>query len=296
MISQPDRNCDVVLGIDAGGSSTRARAVRLGSTVHQGAGGPGNPIMADAQTVRASYHAALAGCPAPSRVAACVSGTSRAEIERLLAERFPDAHIRVMPDYAACVTVAPPRTDICIVAGTGSVVCSKAADGSFRVTGGRGWILGDHGSAARLGRAALEHFAADPKRAPASFPDAIGQMFGSSDWRAVVDAVHTAPNPAPLLARAAPLLTAAAEGQLPWAVSLLDGEMTALAASAVRHIEQYMARAPQVRIALSGGVWASQTARASLTQALARTTNGKVTVIRSVRDALDGAVLLAASG
>ena len=121
-------------------------------------------------------------------------------------------------------------------------------------------------------------------------------MFGSSDWRAVVDAVHTAPNPAPLLACAAPLLTAAAEGQLPWAVSLLDGEMTALAASAVRHIEQYMAQAPQVRIALSGGVWASQTARASLTQALARTTNGQVTVIRSVRDALDGAVLLAASG
>ncbi|MGN6791652.1 MAG: N-acetylglucosamine kinase [Streptosporangiaceae bacterium] len=294
------RNSDVVIGIDAGGSSTRARAVLRGSVVHEGTGGPGNPVMADPETLRVSYHAALAGCPAPSRVAACVSGTSRAErraeIEQLLADRFPDAQVRVLPDYTACVMAAPRGTDVCIVAGTGSVVCSQAADGSFRVTGGHGWILGDHGSAARLGRAALEHFVVDPDRAPASFRDVIFQMFGSSDWRAVVNAVHAAANPAPLLARAAPLLTAAAEGQLPWAVSLLDEEMTTLAKAAVRHIEQYTPGARQVRVALSGGVWASKAARASITQALARATDDTISVARSMRDPLDGAVLLAAEG
>jgi N-acetylglucosamine kinase-like BadF-type ATPase len=254
--------------------------------------------MADAETVRASYDAALAGCPVPSRVAACVSGTShparREQIERLLAERFPYAHVRVLPDYTACVMAAPPGTDVCIVAGTGSVVCSQAADGSFRVTGGRGWILGDHGSATRLGRDALEHFVADPRHAPASFTDAIARLFGSGEWRAVVDAVHAAPNPAPLLARAAPLLTEAADEKLPWAVSLLNEEMAALAASAVLHIEQYMPGARQLQVALSGGVWTSQAARASLAEALARAARGPITVIRSVRDPLDGAVLLAA--
>ena len=289
-----------MVGIDAGGSSTRARAVRLGSTVHEGTGGPGNPVMADADTVLASYRAALADFPAARRVVACVSGTShaarRAQIERLLADRFPGAQVRVLPDYAAWVMAAPPGTDVCIVAGTGSVVCSQAADGSYRVTGGCGWILGDHGSAARLGRAALEYFVADPERAPASFADAVGRIFGDSDPQAVVNAVYAAPNPAPLLARAAPLLTAAAEGGLSWAANILHQEMTALAASAVRHIDRYMPRAPEVRVALGGGVWASRAAQAALTEALTRAGNCPFTVIRSVRDAVDGAVLLAAAG
>src|SRR5262249_18375325 len=182
---------------------------------------------------------------------------------------------------------------ICIVAGTGSVVCSQGADGTFRVTGGRGWILGDRGSAARLGRAALEQFAADPQLVPASFSGGIVQIFGSSDCPAVVNAVHAAANPAPLLGRVAPLLTAAAEGQLSWAVRLLDEEMAALAATVVGHIGRYVPAAPRVRVALSGGVWASQAARASITTALARATDDAVTVARSVCDPLDGAVLLA---
>jgi N-acetylglucosamine kinase-like BadF-type ATPase len=131
---------------------------------------------------------------------------------------------------------------------------------------------------------------------PSSFADAISQLFGSSERRAVVNAVHAAPNPAPVLARAAPLLTAAAERHLPWAVRLLDEEMGALAASAILHIEQYQTSAAQVQVALSGGVWASHAARASLSRALTQTAGRAVTIVRSVRDPLDGAVLLAANG
>lgn len=288
----------MVLGIDAGGSATRARAVSQGNTVHQATGGPGNPVMADEETIRSSYRAALARCPPPYRVAACVSGTSdparRAQIERLLFGHFPDANLRVLPDYTACLMAAPAATDICIVAGTGSVVCSQAADGSFCVTGGRGWILGDHGSAARLGRAALEDYVSNQE--PSAFADAISELFGSSERHAVVKAVHAAPNPAPVLARAAPILTAAAERHLPWAVRLLDEEMGALASSAILHIEQYLPSARQVQVALSGGVWASHAARASLSRVLTQASGRSVTIVRSVRDPLDGAVLLAANG
>ena len=261
--------CDVVVGIDAGGSRTRARATRQGAVVYEGSGGPGNPLTADSETVRASYRAALAGCPAAATVAACVSGTrgqaQREQIAGLLAGRFPGADIQVAPDYVAAFLAAPRGTDACIVAGTGSVVCSRAADGSYRVSGGRGWILGDHGSAARLGRAALEHFVNHPATVPASFAAAIGEIFGDSDWRSVVRAVQTARNPAPLLARAAPLLTAAAQTRQPWATELLDAEMAALAATAARHIEQHIPGTREVRVALCGGVWASQIARSSLT-------------------------------
>jgi N-acetylglucosamine kinase-like BadF-type ATPase len=144
--------CDVVVGIDAGGSSTRARATRHGTVVFEGSGGPGNPLTADQQTVRASYRIALAGCPAAGRVAACVSGTrgqaQRAQIAGLLSGRFPGANIHVAPDYVAAFLAAPQGTDACIVAGTGSVVCSRAGDGGYQASGGLGWILSDHGSAA----------------------------------------------------------------------------------------------------------------------------------------------------
>jgi hypothetical protein len=72
--------------------------------------------------------------------------------------------------------------------------------------------------------------------------------------------------------------------------------MGALAASAILHIEQYLPSAPQVQVALSGGVWASHAARASLSQALTQAAGGSITIVRSVRDPLDGAVLLAANG
>jgi len=45
---------DLVVGIDAGGTSTRARGVRYGHVVHEGTGGPGNPIAVDPAALRAS--------------------------------------------------------------------------------------------------------------------------------------------------------------------------------------------------------------------------------------------------
>ncbi|HEX6933648.1 MAG TPA: BadF/BadG/BcrA/BcrD ATPase family protein [Streptosporangiaceae bacterium] len=297
---RPSARDEVTVGIDAGGSSTRARAVRCGVIVFEGAAGPGNPIMADQETLSASYRAALAGCPSPGRVVACVSGTAhepqRAQIEDLLAGRFPGAVVRVMPDYLAPVMAAPPGTDVCVVAGTGSVVCSRDATGTCVVTGGRGWILGDHGSAARLGQAALEYFAAGPHRVPASFASAVGQIFGASDWRTVVRAVHSAPNPAPLLASAAPLLTRAAQDHAGWAVAALDKEMAALATSAAQHIEQYVPGKPQVRVALSGGVWTSEAARSSFARALGRAARRQVVVSWPANDPLDGALRLAREG
>jgi N-acetylglucosamine kinase-like BadF-type ATPase len=289
----------VVVGVDAGGTATRARAVRRGQVVHEGAGGPGNPLAAGPEVIEASYLAALAGCPAADRVAACVSGAGgdaqRAQVAAVLAGRFPAAEVRVAPDYVAALLAAPRGSDVCVVAGTGSVVASRAEDGSFAASGGRGWILGDHGGAARLGRAALEHYVADPGGVPDEFAAAVASVTGTGDWRSVVGALYAAPNPAPLLARAAPLLTAAADGGQAWAAEELDGQMTALAATAAGHIGRHLGGLSEVRVALSGGVWASPAARAALTRALGRLSPRPVTVTWSHGDPVDGAIRLAES-
>jgi N-acetylglucosamine kinase-like BadF-type ATPase len=288
---------DLVVGIDAGGTGTRARAVWHGQVMHEGASGPGNPLAVDPAAMRASYYAALAGCPPAGYVAACVAGAGskeqQAHITSLLAERFPGAQVRVVPDFVAALLAAPPGTDVCVIAGTGSVICS-AADGGFAVSGGRGWILGDHGSAARLGRAALERFVADPAAAPGLFTGAVKGIFGDEDWRAVVSAVSRAPSPARLLARAAPLLTTAAEQGERWAGDRLDEEMASLAVTTVRHIEEHV-RTPAPSLALSGGVWASPAAQSAFTAAVRRLSTSPLTVTRSVRDPIEGAVRLAQS-
>jgi N-acetylglucosamine kinase-like BadF-type ATPase len=295
----PEDRREVTVGIDAGGSSTRARALERSALVFEGTGGPGNPVMAGPDTIRASYQAALAGCPAASRVAACVSGgggqAQRAQVADLLAGRFPGANVHVAPDYVAAFLAAPPGTDVCVVAGTGSVVCSRDTDGGFPVSGGLGWILGDHGGAARLGRAAVERYVTEDRDVPASLAAGIRQLFGDSDRRAVARSVHAASNPAPLLAKAAPLLTSAAECGQQWATEQLALEMGALAATAARHIDTYLTPAATVNVVLSGGIWSSPAAQSALTAALRQASGWTLTVTRSTADPLDGAIRLAES-
>lgn len=288
----------VIVGIDAGGSGIRARALMGGSVIHDGVGGPGNPLLIDQVTLRANYHSALAGCPDAAYVAACVSGAEssaqQALIHDLLAELCPAAAIQVAPDYVAVVLAAPDDADVFVIAGTGSLVCSRLPDGTCAVSGGRGWILGDHGSASRLGRAALEWFCEDPASADPAFTTAVERMLGYADWRRIVINLSSAVNPSAFLARAAPLLTMAAEQGAGWATARLDAEMVSLAATTRRHIARYLSGYAEICIALSGGVWMSRMAELYFARAMTLAGATPVTVTRATSDPVDGALRLAA--
>ena len=290
----------VVVGIDAGGSAVRARAVAGGLAVFEGRGGPGNPFSTEPETVAASYLAALAGCPEPAHVAACVSGAGgprqREQIAELLAGRFPRATAEVVPDYVAALRAAPADTDVVVIAGTGSVVCSAAPGGRPAVSGGRGWILGDRGSASRLGQAALEWFCDEPDSDPEAAA-LVRACLGLTQWRQVVSALSASTNPSALLARAAPVLTQAAERGSGWAVGKLNAEMGALAATTARHIERHVERSvgpgAEARVALAGGVWRSAAARAAFEAALTCDMRSSPVIMSPPLDPLAGAVRLA---
>lgn len=288
----------VVIGIDAGGSATRARAVARGELLRDGKGGPGNPLATDFRTLSASYVAALAGYPDPDYIAACVSGTEntqqRARISKLLNSIFPNAIVQVRPDYVAAVMAAPAEADLVVIAGTGSVVCNRTPDGDYLTSGGRGWILGDFGSAARLGRSALEWFCDDPAAASLELTADIGNLLGTGDWRNIVGSLSAAPSPAAFLASAAPVLTRAAARGEGWAAARLEAEISALATTAARHIERHLHRKQTTHVALSGGVWRSPEAESCFTAAMTRATPGSV-IVRSSLSPLDGAVRLAES-
>lgn len=177
----------VIVGIDAGGTRTRALARHGDTVVHEGTGGPGNPLSASAAQLARSFGDALDGCPDPAIVAVCAAGSAgadgRGRIERLIRERFPG------------VTVA----------------------------------------------------------------------------------------------RAAPVLTAAAEDGHPWATGTLDRQMQALAATTCEHVDRWSYL--EARIALSGGVWDSAAARVAFERAVVRRLPG-ASVALCAAASIEGALAL----
>ena len=269
--------------------------------MHDGTGGPGNPLSTTAAQLARSYGDALDGCPEAAIVVVCAAGAAgavgRERVERAVRERFPGAVVVVAPDYLAALHAAGGDADVVVVAGTGSVVCSRSADGEAQVSGGHGWIVGDHGSAARLGRLALErHCAAAAVAAAVAVADetllaaGIEETYGTCEPRRIVSALHASDAPAAFLARAAPLLTDAAQRGDRRAIEALDSQMATLAGTTSSHLDRWSH--PAARIALAGGVWSSPVARRSFERALARQAPG-ATIAPGVVAPIDGAVALA---
>lgn len=294
------RSPGIVVGIDAGGTSTRAKASSAGRVVHEGRGGPGNPRTVASHALHANYESALRGCPPPERIIACVAGAGgqvmQDRVRHVLNDLFPRTQVTVTPDYVAAYHALADSADVCVIAGTGSVVCSPTPDGSWAVSGGHGWILGDHGSAARLGQAILELYVQDPAALPPSVGTGIRELVGGDDWHAVVAAVHNSQAPAAVLAAAAPLLTGLSDNADERAVDLVRDQMARLARMVKRHADNHCAVAgtDQITLGLVGGVWKSPSARSLFADAL-RQTDPRIVVdpARSSPDPLDGALRLA---
>lgn len=285
----------VLLGIDAGGSSIRARAVLAGAVVHDGRGGPGNPLAVDRGELARNYERAVRGCPEPGFVSACVAGAGaragQVVVEDVLRARLPRAVVSVVPDYVAAY-MAARDADVVVIAGTGSIVCSRDdPGGEFRISGGRGWRAGDPGSGASLGRAVLARLWTSPAPELAA---AVRDVLGATDRSEIEGALERSRTPAADLARAAPLLLASAAAREGWARAALDEEMGALAASLHDHVERWVGQQQrQTAVALVGGVWASRCAVAAFErQVVVRLPEARVALCAAAP--VDGAVRLAA--
>lgn len=285
-----------VVGIDGGGSHVDVVAIADGEIVFRGQGGPGNPLCSDDKTLAKSYSDALKGCPPANRAGACVAGAGSAAgrdaVIDVLAGLLPDAELSVGADYLAAIHAVPGH-DLWVIAGTGSLVASNGG-GEVVVSGGRGWLLGDHGSGARLGRALLEAYVDDPE-VDVTLAAEVGGLAGSSEWLPIVRRAQTDPAPAAWMARFAPLLTARAEAGEGWAQALVAAQMTALAETAARHARRHLpGEVGTLSVCLHGGVWRSTLAVEAFSYAL-RGLLGEVDVTQPEMDAAVGAAAYAAA-
>lgn len=159
----PIQTNEIILGIDCGGSGTVCAAVAAdGRLLGIGRGGPANPLSTGmeqaGQAVAEAVQACLNSLDSERVIAVHVGGADEeldpgAEYLSYL-RRFP--RVTVSSDlYAAWAGAGLLEPGTIVAAGTGSMALTVTAAGEQIRRGGWGHLLGDEGSAYRIGLSAL---------------------------------------------------------------------------------------------------------------------------------------------
>jgi N-acetylglucosamine kinase-like BadF-type ATPase len=249
-----------VLGIDCGGSKTRAVAEVDGKEVWQGKAGAANLSTPSGQTVLEAISEATK--PAPEADAVCgafaglVDTNQKDRATEILTELFPGARVAAVPDYHAALIACGESTDICVIAGTGSIVCSFDKQGEICRSGGKGFLLGDEGSGFQYGRDALLHFLDDPADDVSSrLVLAVEDVFGTRKKSEVLSNLYGRPEIARRVAALAkPLAEDAIDGGI-YALKSIRVNSAKLAHVVSKHLATFHPRLRRASIACQGGLW-----------------------------------------
>ncbi|MFD3840282.1 N-acetylglucosamine kinase [Streptomyces sp. NPDC058642] len=173
-----DARHDLVVGLDAGGTRTRAMCASAadGRLLGEGSGGPGNALTVPEPQLTDHLTEAIAAAvpePARSRVVAVAGGFAGATgtsaddpgyvharsaltgaLRRL---GIPPGPVALCSDIEAAFASAPgtPADGLALVAGTGAVAMRIAGRRATTTVDGDGWLLGDDGSGFWIGRSAV---------------------------------------------------------------------------------------------------------------------------------------------
>ena len=187
------------LGLDIGGSSSRARLSDGGRVVAE-AEGPGANVAALTPEVAQRRLTALLAELGPVRPVACCAGAAGAEVpearlrlENLLAGLLPGCRITVVHDARLVLAAAGLESGIALIAGTGSVAFGRNRKGRESRAGGWGWLIGDDGSGSWLTREAAREVLrrSDAGELPGRLGDALLTAAGVLDAGELLGRLHT---------------------------------------------------------------------------------------------------------
>ncbi|HEV8536794.1 MAG TPA: BadF/BadG/BcrA/BcrD ATPase family protein [Candidatus Limnocylindria bacterium] len=231
----------VVVGIDAGGSKTRAFAVdRDGAVIGRGAGGGANLLSSPdpAGSIGAALAESLGGARPEAVVLSCSGGDRPADREKgrtILRQLVgPEVRLEVTHDAIAALYAGNPvGCGVVLIAGTGSIAFGRNDEGEELRAGGWGHLIGDEGSGVWLGleglRAAAHH--TDGRGAPTAITAHLLRELHVQSFMDVIPQVYGRPHPAPAIIGAV------------WAVGRAAAEMDAIAVSIVQRGAHALARA-----------------------------------------------------
>ena len=288
------------LGLDCGGSSCRAMAVdEEGIIRFEGRGGPANWASTRRELLLRELWSATNKAPSPDIVCACFAGLmseeDRIDAEMVLASLFPEAKVLARPDYYAAIEACPEDATACVISGTGSLVCSKY-EGEIVRSGGKGYLIGDRGSAFAYGIRALRHFI-EPKGGDVSpqLAQAIDTTFGTLRPDSILATLYRGGSPTAQAAELAHIVPVDAEQGHGYAIHALETQSTAFGEEIVGHLRKYHGDAMPWIVYLAGGLWEAHPAYFEwLVRKTNELTGGLPIEFRRMElDPLEGAVRLA---
>jgi glucosamine kinase len=259
--SNPVPAARFLVGIDGGGSGTRARlADAKGRALGSGRAGPsalGQGIAQAWRHIGEALDAAFADAGLPRVPAREIAlGLGLAGIER---PSRRDEFLAADPGFARCALFSDAQTSlrgafggaagIVIAAGTGSIGLVQTRDGVQRRVGGWGFPAGDEGSGAWLGQRAMQvaQGALDGRAAVGPLARGVWRLAGA-DAESLLRWCEGAGQQA--YAQLAPAVFDAARDGDPAAVALLD----AAAAELARHIDALSSDDPALPVVLAGSI------------------------------------------
>jgi len=232
----------LVVGIDAGGSKTRAFAVdREGAVVGRGAGGGANLLSSPdpAGSIAAALAESIGSATPEAVVLSCSGGDRPADREKgraILTQLVgPTVRIDVTHDAIAALYAGNPAgCGVVLISGTGSIAFGRNDEGDERRAGGWGYLIGDEGSAVWLGleglRAAAHH--ADGRGAGTTITAHVLHELGVTSFMEVIPLLYGRPHPAPAILAAVRAVGRAAAESDAIAVSIVQRGAHALARAA----------------------------------------------------------------
>lgn len=162
-------NC--LIGIDGGGSRTRAVLVDSSGNLLAGAlGGPANIQFLDKETLKITINSLLSELYASSRssprtvkaLVAGFAGAGRPSDRKIVGSIFDELDLKdrykIVTDMEIALYGAfRDEPGIILIAGTGSAAFGRDAAGILQRCGGWGYLVGDEGSGYYIGRTAVRY-------------------------------------------------------------------------------------------------------------------------------------------
>ena len=181
----------------------------------------------------------------------------------------------------------------CLIAGTGSIALGRSRDGRLVRAGGHGYLLGDEGSAAWIGKTAIARIlrSLENRDLPSGMLPALLAAAGLSDQAELVRYVHHDADKA-VIAALAPAVTAAARAGDPLALDILHTGAAELALL----VGSVIGQSPWITVSvlvLAGGALEHDEILAGTLREIVQDKFAGLTLRKPERSALEGACLLA---
>ncbi len=255
---------DLVVGVDAGGTASRAVLATVdGRIVGRGRAGPGNPLSAGpdaaAAAVCAAVGEAVGAHPRPAVLAAVlgIAGTSlftdpatEAAFHTVWSGLGLNCPMTVVGDaVTAFAAGSPARTGAVLIAGTGAIAALVDDRTVTRTADGLGWLLGDAGSGRWIG---LETLRVTVRTWSSPLATKVAAHTGATTPDDLVRWAHRLPLPE--IGALAPLVCAEARAADPQATAVIEAAVRHL----VRSLDELGAE-PAAPVVLAGGLLAADT-------------------------------------